>query len=434
MLGWCLIAKFLSTKIGPRRVITCSRDSPEVSTGSYPFKVSEQVENNACPSPRDIRFFLKMRETSGGTSYKMVRMVFRHFAADERFARRHRNEPSPEIPLTLPFSIIFRGFSACSHLPSYLNHSQDHGQWQVCMCARASVGVWKNTENPEENRDMRVVQVCVCVCVVQCCEVRKCKKNRKHWGQTCLFFARGPIPKVLIMRWEKSQPAKHPVKDFPKYSMMVLVVEYDFEFILATFRSWQPSTTSWMIVPIKIFIISTLEIALANIPWDVLVLMSTLEIALANIPWDVLVLMSTLEIALANIPWDVLVLESTLEIALANTLRDVLVLLNVADVHQCSKSGLSLPSVFCVPSLWPPFIPFPLSPFHLELTLLDMKDLLFVLLGFPKHAVSERQISRVFWTIRNSRFLEVRWTEQHSEVHTSFFPSSHLRVSRTPDF
>ena len=34
---------------------------------------------------------------------------------------------------------------------------------------------------------------------------------------------------------------------------------------------------------------------------------------------------------------------------------------------------------------------------------------------FPEACVSERQISRVFWTIRNSRFLEVRWTEQHSE-------------------
>ena len=75
-----------------------------------------------------MRFFLRMRETSEGTSYQMVRLVFRHFAADERFAR---NEPSPEIPLTLPFSGIFGGFSARY---SYTNHSQDHGQWQVCLC------------------------------------------------------------------------------------------------------------------------------------------------------------------------------------------------------------------------------------------------------------------------------------------------------------
>ena len=59
------------------------------------------------PIPQISRFFLRMRETSEGTSYQMVRFVLRHFAADERFAR---NEPSPEIPLTLPFSGIFGGF------------------------------------------------------------------------------------------------------------------------------------------------------------------------------------------------------------------------------------------------------------------------------------------------------------------------------------
>ena len=70
----------------------------------------------------------------------MVRFVFRHFAADERFARRYRNEPSPEILLTLPFSGIFRGFSACSH---------KHALNQTTLK--------KNTENPEEKREMRVV-------------------------------------------------------------------------------------------------------------------------------------------------------------------------------------------------------------------------------------------------------------------------------------
>ena len=39
MLGSCLIAIFMLTEIGPRRVITCSRGSPEVSTGSCPFEV-----------------------------------------------------------------------------------------------------------------------------------------------------------------------------------------------------------------------------------------------------------------------------------------------------------------------------------------------------------------------------------------------------------
>ena len=78
-------------------------------------------------------FSLKTRETSEGTSYQMVRLVCRHFAADERFARQHCHEISPGITLTLPFSGIFQGFSACY---SYSNHSQDHGQWQVCVRVR----------------------------------------------------------------------------------------------------------------------------------------------------------------------------------------------------------------------------------------------------------------------------------------------------------
>ena len=48
-------------------------------------------------------------------------------------------------------------------------------------------------------------------------------------------------------------------------------------------------------------------------------------------------IISTHEIALANIHQDVLVLMSTLEIVLANILRDVLVLLNVVDVHHCNE-------------------------------------------------------------------------------------------------
>ena len=58
---------------------------------------------------------------------------------------------------------------------------------------------------------------------------------------------------------------------------------------------------------------------------------------------------------------NVLVLMSTLEIALVNILRDVLVLLDVADVHQCNKVDFPY-LLFCVFSLWPPFISFPLSP------------------------------------------------------------------------
>ena len=56
---------------------------------------------------------------------------------------------------------------------------------------------------------------------------------------------------------------------------------------------------------------------------------------------------------------------------------------------------------FCVPSfLRPPFIPSPLSPFNIA-----WGERSFVFTSrFPEACVSERQISRVLWTIRNTRF------------------------------
>ena len=86
---------------------------------------------------------------------------------------------------------------------------------------------------------------------------------------------------------------------------------------------------------------------------------------------------------------------------------------------------------FCVPSLWPHFIPFPLSPLHLESKLLGVKDLLFILLGFPRHAsLRDRspESSETYVTLDSWSSL-IRTT---FGVRTSFFPGSHLRVSRTP--
>ena len=205
-----------------------------------------------CPSPLIIRFFsLKTRKNWEGTSYQMVRLVCRHFAADERFARQYRHEPLPEFPLTLPFSGIFQGFSACG---SYSKHSQDHGQWQVCCVCCACVVVYcGKTLKTRGNREKCVWYG---VCAVWCCEVRKYTKNTRNIGNivktwspfwarrdhprtekrsklaifpNALFLrfpwdlptilARGPNPnaqkrrflpkvliqrKVLIMRWKKS--------------------------------------------------------------------------------------------------------------------------------------------------------------------------------------------------------------------------------------
>ena len=119
---------------------------------------------------------------------------------------------------------------------------------------------------------------------------------------------------------------------------MVLVLEDDFEFILATFslmttvNHFRQRLHRVQLLYLG-FIISTLGIALANILRDVLVLMSTLEIVLANNHRDVLVLMSTLEIVLANIH------------------RDVLVLLDVADVSINATKWTFLIFCLCVPCL-----------------------------------------------------------------------------------
>ena len=130
-----------------------------------------------------MRFFLRMRETSEGTSYQMVRLVFRHFAADERFARRYRNETSPEIPLTLPFSGIFRGFFRVWLLLKPLSRSRSvagvHVCVRVCGCECVCC-VWKNTDNQRKQREMRVVW---CVCGVWYCEVRKYTKTRETLGK-----------------------------------------------------------------------------------------------------------------------------------------------------------------------------------------------------------------------------------------------------------
>ena len=119
----------------------------------------------------------------------MVRLVIRHIAADERFARPYRNEPSPEIPLTLPFSAIFRGFFRVWRLLKPLSRSRSVAGVCVCVwcvCVVVSVYVVRccacgKTLKTRGNRE-KCVWYGVCVCVVWCCEVRKyTKKHKKHW-------------------------------------------------------------------------------------------------------------------------------------------------------------------------------------------------------------------------------------------------------------
>ena len=90
---------------------------------------------------------------------------------------------------------------------------------------------------------------------------------------------------------------------------------------------------------------------------------------------------------------------------------------------------------FYVPSLRPPFIPFPLSFLHLKSTLLGLKDLLFIVLGFPRHAsLRDRspESSEPYVTL-NSRSSLIRTT---FGVHSYFFlPRFTLEsISYSPDF
>ena len=133
MLGSSFIANFRLTMNGPRGVITCSRGLNGSNHWILQISSLRMGREQHVPEFSKHHLFLKIREISEGTSYQMVRLVFRHFAADERFARRSRNEPSPEIPLTLPFSGIFRGFFRAWLLLKPLSRSRSVAGVHVCV-------------------------------------------------------------------------------------------------------------------------------------------------------------------------------------------------------------------------------------------------------------------------------------------------------------
>ena len=84
---------------------------------------------------------------------------------------------------------------------------------------------------------------------------------------------------------------------------------------------------------------------------------------------------------------------------------------------------------FCVPSSWPPFIPFPLSPLHLESILLEMKDLLFMLLGFPRHASlrgRSPECSEPYVTLDPSKFAD------QNHIRSSYFFLPRFSLESTP--
>ena len=134
--------------------------------------------------------------------------------------------------------------------------------------------------------------------------------------------------------------------------------------------------------------------------------------------------------ALSNISRDVLVLMSTLEIALAN----VLGMYSYFWMWRMSinaRKWTFLKFCFKVPSLWPPFIPFPLSPFASGINIAWDEGSCFCASRFRRHASPRDRSpeSPVPYVTLDSRSSLIRTT---FGVHTSFFTGSHLRVSRSP--
>ena len=97
------------------------------------------------------------------------------------------------------------------------------------------------------------------------------------------------------------------------------------------------------------------------------------------------------------------------------------------------QSRLSLLFCFCVLSLWPPSFLFPLSPFASGINVAWDERYFVCASRFPDACVSERQISRVFWTVRNSRF--PMFTDQKDIRSSYFFPRVALEsFSYSPDY
>ena len=123
----------------------------------------------------------------------------------------------------------------------------------------------------------------------------------------------------------------------------------------------------------------------------------------------------------------------TLEIALANILRDVLVLLEVADVHQCNKVDIPYLLFLCA-FFVTSFQSFSIVAFSSGINVAWDERSFVCASRFPEARVSERQISRVFWSTRNSRFPKFA-DQNHIRSSYLFLPKFTLEnISYSPDF
>ena len=139
---------------------------------------------------------------------------------------------------------------------------------------------------------------------------------------------------------------------------------------------------------------------------------------------------------------------STLEIALANIHRDVLVLFHAWDCSREHSPGCAR-TFGCggCPSMQQRWLSFPFVClvydflsflFHCRLCIWTQPCLgegsVVCASRFPEACVSERQISRVFWIIRNSRFPKFA-DQNHIRSSCFFLPSFTFEsISCSPDF
>ena len=162
--------------------------------------------------------------------------------------------------------------------------------------------------------------------------------------------------------------------------MMVLVLEDDFELILVTFLWWQPSTTLLMIVPIQIS---------ALIPAS-----STFSGSSCTASSSGLDNFHTWDCSCEHSP---------------GCIRTF----GCGECPSMQQSGLSLPFVWCA-FFMTSFHSFSIVAFASGINIAWVKDLLFILLGFPRHA----SLRDRFWTMRNSRF--PKFADQN-HIRSSYF-------------
>ena len=145
-------------------------------------------------------------------------------------------------------------------------------------------------------------------------------------------------------------------------------------------------------------------------------------------------IISTLDIVLANIHRDVLVLLSKLEIDCScDHSRVCSCTLRCGGCRSMQQSGLSLPFVFVCAFFMTFSHPFSIVAFTSGINIAWDERSFVCASRFPEACVSERQISRVIWTIPNSRF--PKFADQN-HIRSSYFllPRFTLEsISYSPD-